>query len=540
MTVYLSYRLLLKLAARRMSHAHEDVSDFIGELRIETTDKPESNICQFHNDQTFTAKCKQCEQLVCIKCIVTTHKGHIFDDLVELLEPSSVIIKQIQKETLEKKWLAYLHKENTGAQAEVNRVQEHNERTRREIQNVHLSLVEKIDSDRDTLLSALEKDLAKAKDRQTKIQNKMAAVAKDLEVIAQTLAEGSTVDIIRLSLKLQSKYLENVPTYLNENIASARKTRFLSRVDDVNVLGEKHVVPELEVYGVYQTSMAVLSTVRNLLEDETWIAGVHSPQGIRLHVPRQKHSSAMKYKFRKTFVYSIVFTKSTTNTLALMSFANVHEIRAIDLQRVNDEDGVVFTDLRDMFPLGLEVSQNGDVYACASERYSKQMSESIKRGVFRISKFGQVLNFFQFVEDTRKCLFSYPSCLTENTDGVICVIDRKSNSSGRVVALNHLGKKVFTYERPPNSTPTEHVDLKYITHDTVGNIFISDFSNNRVHMISRSGHFVAIVMGPEEAITITSPAALHADEFGNLWIGCASDQNLIHTCQVMKIKMNLK
>ena len=134
-----------------------------------------------------------------------------------------------------------------------------------------------------------------------------------------------------------------------------------------------------------------------------------------------------------------------------MSFVNVHEIRAIDLQRVNDDDGVVFTDLRDMFPLGLEVSQNGDVYACACERYSKQMSEATKRGVFRISKFGQVLNFFQFVEDTGKCLFSYPSCVTENTDGVICVIDRKSNSSGRVVALNHLGKKVFTYERPPIS-----------------------------------------------------------------------------------------
>lgn len=515
---------------------HDCVSDFIGELSIEQVDNKKHETCQFHEGQTFTANCTSCDQLVCLKCIVSTHKGHTFQDLSELLGANVDIINQIKRETLEKQWLVHLQKEREKAQTGVDKIRRHNEHTECEIQNKHLACMQKINRNKDMLLAALELDVSKAVERLDLVQGKTSAVNKDIEIIEKVLNTGSAVEVIQLSLRLQSKYLQNSPNSPEENIISARKTKFISRAEDFNVLGDNLVIPELDVYGVYQTNLGLLSTIRNLLEDEIWVAGVQSPVTYRFHVPIRKHSGAIKYQMKKAFVYSIAFTSG--NTVALMTFVSVREIRAFDLQHMNGE-GVVFTDTRRLYPLGLDVSQNGDVYACASAQYSDRMSESVERGVLRISKTGTVLNFFAAEINSDSFLFSYPSCLTENIDGTICVIDRKSNFSGRVVAINSFGKKLFTYERPSLSTLGDEIDLKYITHDLIGNIFISDSFNNRVHMISKSGEFIAIVIGPDEVISITHPLALHADLYGNLWIGCLAE-NPNRTCRVMKVRMTYK
>lgn len=513
---------------------HECVSDFIGELSIEQAEDIKHETCQFHDGKTFAANCTTCDQLVCLKCIVSTHKGHTFQDLSELLEANVDIINQIKKETLEKQWLVYLQKERENAQTGVDKIREHNEQTKTKIQNTYLACMEKIKRLKDMLLAALELDVSKAEERLALVQGKNNAVLTDLETIKNVLSMGSACEVIQLSLRLQSKYLQNSPTCLNENIISARKSKFLHRLKDFNVLGDNLVVPQLDVYGVYQTNLGLLSTIKNLFEDETWVAGIQSPVTYRFHVPTRKHSRAIKYKVKKAFVYSVAFTSG--NTSVLMTFVNVHEIRAFNIQRM-DEEGVLFTDTRRLFPLGIDVSLNGDVFACASAQYSNKMTQDTERGVLRISKTGKVLNFF--VSDSESFLFSYPSCLTENVDGTVCVIDRKSNFSGRMVAINNLGKKLFTYERPSYLSPRDEMDLKYITHDSVGNIFMSDSCNNRVHMISKSGEFLVFVIGPDEIISINLPLALHADLYGNLWIGCLSESS-DKTCQVMKVRMTYK
>lgn len=137
---------------------HECVSDFIGELSIEQAEDIKHETCQFHEGKTFTANCTTCDQLVCLKCIVSTHKGHTFQDLSELLEANVDIINQIKKETLEKQWLVYLQKERENAQTGVDKIREHNEQTKSKIQNKHLTCMEKIKRDKDMLLAALELD----------------------------------------------------------------------------------------------------------------------------------------------------------------------------------------------------------------------------------------------------------------------------------------------------------------------------------------------------------------------------------------------
>ncbi|XP_061167254.1 uncharacterized protein LOC133176099 [Saccostrea echinata] len=516
--------------------SHEETSDFVGDIQHMTPDDQELEACQFHTGQTFTASCSQCDQLVCLKCIVSTHKGHTFEDLSDLHEVCSKMILQIKDEKIEKK-MAVLLKESESAEKSVKKIQELNSLTESEIQGHYLSCKERLDRDRDQLLLILESDLKKAEERQKKVLENLSGTRKDLQNIVNVQKDGNMVRNIQLYRKLQSKYEKNVRGSLEENKISARKSKFLAQSEHLNILGDCHVVPAFELYGVFQISLGTISTLRNLLEDETWVSGVQTPSTLRLHVPHSKNKSAIKYKVNKGFVYSLAFTKE--NTVVLMTFVSIHEIRAYDVQHVDDK-GVVFVDTRKLFPLGLEVSQNGDVYACASERYSKDMSKNTERGILRISKTGQVLNFFQFEENVGKFIFHYPSCLTENIDGSLCVIDRQSHFSGRVVALNTFGKKLFTYERPPSVSANEEMDLKYITHDKFGNILISDCMNNRVHMISKSGVFISLIFCPDEEISVQRPEALHVDMFDNLWIGCRSQNPNTLTCQVMKIRMNFQ
>ncbi|XP_062592605.1 E3 ubiquitin-protein ligase TRIM45-like [Saccostrea cucullata] len=514
--------------------SHEETSDFVGDIQLLTAEDEEREKCQFHTGQSFTASCSQCDQLVCLKCIVSTHKGHTFEDLGDLIEVSNKMIVKIKAENIEKR-MAVLMKESESAEKGVKKIQGLNNLTEAEIQGEYLSCMERIDKDRDQLIMTLEADLKRAEERQKKVLEKLSGVRKDLQTTENVQKDGNTVQIIQLCRKLQSKYEENVQGPLEENKVIARKSKFLAHDKHSNVLGECPIVPEFELYGVYQISLATISTLKNLLEDETWVAGVQSPLTLRLHVPHSKNKSAIKYKVNKGFVYSLAFTKE--NTVVLMTFVSIHEIRAYDLQHVDDK-GVVFVDTRKLFPLGLEVSQNGDVYACASERYSKDMSANTERGILRISKTGQVLNFFQFEEVVGNFIFHYPSCLTENIDGSLCVIDRHSHFSGRVVALNTFGKKIFTYERPPSVSAKEEMDLKYITRDKFGNLLISDCINNRVHLISKSGMFISLILCPDEEISVQRPEALHVDKFDNLWIGCRSQNPNTLTCQVMKIRMN--
>lgn len=515
--------------------SHEDVSDFIGEIQLVTSEHHQGGTCEVHSGQSYTANCAACDQLVCLKCIVTIHNGHTFQDLSDLREKSYKIIQRIKNEKIEKQILPYLLKEHEDAAKRTRKIKEINEHSKEEIQNEYLTCVEKIDQDRSKVLEILEGDESKTAEKEKSILERVSALREELENIVSILQNGSVLDVINLCRKLQSKYEDNFHGSFKENLISARKSKVLLHTEEHNnVFGTCHVIPELEVYGVFQTSLGILSTLRNLLEDETWVAGVQSPLLFRLHVPLRKHKGAMRYEVRRGFVYSVAFTKK--NSVALMTFVNSHEIRAYDVQHIHDE-GVMFIDTKKLFPLGLEVSQNDDVYACASERYSNAFFENMERGVLRISKTGQLLNFFRFDIEVGKCLFHYPSCLTENIDGTVCIIDRQSNTSGRVVALNNFGQKVYTYERPPSSSLSEEFDLKYITHDVFGNLFISDSSNNRVHMVSKTGVFISFILGPEEEICIQYPSALHVDMFHNLWIGCYS-QHPNKTSQVMKIRMN--
>lgn len=125
----------------------------------------------------------------------------------------------------------------------MDKIREHNEQTKTKIQNTHLACMEKIKRDKDMLLAALELDVSKAEERLALVQGKNNAVQKDLETIKNVLSMGSACEVIQLSLRLQSKYLQNSPTCLNENIISARKSKFLHRLKDFNVLGDNLVYP---------------------------------------------------------------------------------------------------------------------------------------------------------------------------------------------------------------------------------------------------------------------------------------------------------
>lgn len=131
---------------------------------------------------------------------------------------------------------------------------------------------------------------------------------------------------------------------------------------------------------------------------------------------------------------------------------------------------------------------------------------------------GKVLNFF--VLDFESFFFSYLFCLIENVDGIVCVIDWKSNFLGCMVVINNLGKKLFIYEWLLYLFLCDEMDFKYIIYDLVGNIFMLDFCNNCVYMILKLGEFFVFVIGLDEIILINYFFVLYVDLYGNLWIGC--------------------
>ena len=116
------------------------------------------------------------------------------------------------------------------------------------------------------------------------------------------------------------------------------------------------------------------------------------------------------------------------------------------------------------------------------------------------------------IQELHAKLFKFPHRVAQNkvnNDLYVCDKNTKLNSSGKIVALDayyHL-RYQYTGQRDTTFLPMN------LCTDSAGRILITDYWNNRVHILDKDGQFLQYLQGLE------LPVSIDRDSDGNVWIG---------------------
>ncbi|CAC5413622.1 unnamed protein product [Mytilus coruscus] len=122
---------------------------------------------------------------------------------------------------------------------------------------------------------------------------------------------------------------------------------------------------------------------------------------------------------------------------------------------------------------------------------------------------------FQYAEENKR-LFTLPVRIISIKDGGICVIDRVSQTTGKVLSLNWEGNLMWIYKDPSLcSHPFYPTDMT-ITNTKI--IIVVDSRNRAFHILNTMG--TLILHQPSIDLGIERPFCLDTDKSGFVWVGC--------------------
>nr|XP_022323134.1 uncharacterized protein LOC111124508 isoform X2 [Crassostrea virginica] len=150
------------------------------------------------------------------------------------------------------------------------------------------------------------------------------------------------------------------------------------------------------------------------------------------------------------------------------------------VKKISDDDTVVtmFT-TGDWNSYGITGSASGDLLVC--------LRKDDQSKVVRYSSTGTVLQEIQYDSQCQP-LYQEAFYIVENVNGDIIVTDKRMK---KVVAMDRLG--VFRYSYSGGKCPTS------VVTDSVGHVYVTDFNNDKIHMLDRDGRFLRYII-PEGGI----------------------------------------
>ena len=101
--------------------------------------------------------------------------------------------------------------------------------------------------------------------------------------------------------------------------------------------------------------------------------------------------------------------------------------------------------------------------------------------------------------------------IAENINGDICVADQNAN---KVLVLDRTGRARFRYDGTAAQRKNSF-DPMYIVTDSLGQITVTDCSNDCLHILNKNGVFLRCVDNCE----LDKPCGTSIDSKGRLWVG---------------------
>ncbi|XP_062599764.1 tripartite motif-containing protein 2-like [Saccostrea cucullata] len=473
--------------------------------------------CTSHSHQRCEAHCQQCDVPVCIKCLTGQHRGHMSEDMADII----IKIKQkIKRETEQIEVIIPQHrKKDREAENKISNSMAHFVQLEKQAKNQrkhwHLE-VDSIFNKMESLIQSLrDRHITTLKSCQSKLRSQNSTMTKTVQENKEILKSNKVSDVNNYQSKL--KEYRNIPQIpdlplpslqtntvqgrelsieLGEYKATLTQKSLSSLTDEVSFLSVKKLLEEAKVIANIPTNVKNLGRVAYVGSDTAWISGEDKMiTYVDIHGAVQDTvTSTCDY-----FPGDITVTKQ--GELIYSDYIN----RTVNIVRDGKTETLITTP-RGWHLEGLCCTRSGDILV-------SMITTEISR--YKIVRY-QGQRVTQEIEKDERGDPIYQGgvhilFVVENNNGDIVASDHNARA---VVVVDRKGKVRFRYNnKPPGGTKS--FSPRQIVTDSMGHIIVTDEFNNCLHILDQNGQFLRCV----DNCGLERPHGLSVDSEGRLWVG---------------------
>ncbi|VDI65239.1 Hypothetical predicted protein [Mytilus galloprovincialis] len=464
--------------------------------------------CTIHSNQICCAFCTDCDQPVCMDCLIISHKKHEYRKLNEVYDTAISEMKDLQNK-LESCYQLFVD-ENENLEKLLIDGEKNYKEIKDKILLTEKEIKETVSKYAKELLENLE---SKWKPTQIKIITELFTTQKtkeDLvarkERLKKTLQSHQASEIFSSRKKLD----KTLPEKSGETIkCDILKTKFLSgnifekQNRRSTIFGDLYAVPDLELVGSYQSDFQYVETIQNFNSNTAFIAGCFESKLQKVTFEENNVKVEEDYN-----IYVCNLAKLKNDEILLSTGESELQVYSIDKQ---------FKPFKSFSPfksVSVHVSKTNEIFVGLTECYpvTYPAKEDSVRKVVILNTDGDIQHTYEYDKESKR-LFSNPHRIITLNDTIYIIDSQKKKNEGRVMGLDYGGKLIWTYNG---------CGIKFYPYDisatSSGMILVLDEDNHAIHVLNYAGE--VIVCKVVKSLGIELPISIDIDKNGMLWIGC--------------------
>ncbi|XP_078312058.1 uncharacterized protein LOC111137468 [Crassostrea virginica] len=463
-------------------------------------------MCEKHALMPIDITCENCEEFICSKCAKEDHKDH---DWITISTAATL------KTTGLLKAMANIEEEDTlqideQIQEASKQMEENKKRCETEIarmQTHYDAIVEKLKKMKQRHEKTLRDSLESKNDDVSKVRSSLEEKKKKVLQRVKSLTENisTMTDIILLKT-----HRELMKLLLAERI-SIEMSGFLLRYESGHIneavlesmMGQTFDVEQITATETdsFQWSNNPISGLEAMNEDTCFLRNTKLPYFVRVNKSGKKEEriSVDVNDVCITDNNDVYFTDRKNKSISRLSPSGL-------------VSPVFSTD--PLQPIGICQTMDGGLLITLGDNESNlyQPNSDSRRLVRHVTLTGDVIREYEYQEDGQTRLFTVPLKVTQNGNTDICVINRTSGSSGKLVILSFCGSLKSVY---PEINQRKELNLTDAVCDSYSYIIVSETSKSTVHLLSPDGKFMRYLLTENQVI---HPTAISL-KTSTLWIG---------------------
>ncbi|KAK3102997.1 hypothetical protein FSP39_015623 [Pinctada imbricata] len=438
--------------------------------------------CEVHERKELHAYCKSCAKKICSSCIKEDHSSHDWELIVDILKERRRNLPTECK-GIRSKQILDLRKEidrfersieTTDAEFERNKSVLNQSRTCY-INDINRLFDERIEEYQRRSESA-KQALREHRDNLTKKVQYLEMMTSALDVEIDTLPDHDILDMereMRDELEKALAYSTDQYTCTTVFIGGERNAKVLN-----DMIGYVHSISleKMNEFNRYPSNIVVyvkaVATEKAYVQlDKDYHAKLINCNGEELGVMKQES-------------HDLIITNDGDKVLTSWKGKFILVLDGDDLEKAN----INTTPLR---PSYISKTENDEILVTlmdSSRSDSYNLEPSSRRIVQRMTLAGKVLRTYEFREDGKTRLFTWPTTKSENKNSDVCVVNHIKENTGELVVLYKDGPVKFIYRG--KKSLSEHFNPIDVCCDAKGHILLTEEHSKSIQVLNSEGTFV--------------------------------------------------
>ncbi|XP_061186768.1 uncharacterized protein LOC133194883 [Saccostrea echinata] len=473
--------------------------------------------CEFHPYHRCEGHCQQCDVTVCMKCVITSHNGHIVGDIPKNFNDKK---KNIQRENheIESNIIPSYMKKNENIEKDKELAMKKFDEVEKEIKRHrklwHQEVGSIFNKLRSLLKSMRDNQLAVLKTHQTKLKNLIPDMIKTVQENKEILKSNKVAKITNFKSRLMEYRNIGLDIYvsvpaLQTNTVQGRElsielgeykatltqssdSSLSNLTDEVSYLSARELLDRARIITTFPIAVKPLYRLACSGSDKAWVSGENNTVDC-LDI----NGSILETVSCKTHPEDISVTKN--GELIYSDYEN----KTVDIVK-HGKTEVLITTQKDWNPARLTSTKSGDIlvslYNGDQNKIVRYQGQKVKQEIFK--------------DENEKLIYGggkWTLFVAENNNEDICVSDRNGDA---VVVVDKTRRVRFRYDSTP-AIGKKKFDPNQLVTDSLSQIIVADWTNDCLHILDQDGEFLRCVDNCE----LSRPLGLILDSDERLWVG---------------------